>query len=129
MAKIREFWFRVEIDLELTKAEVEHLMACSKAHYDYKCKQASEVGGFIYGWRNHFELDPETGDGPEATTSVRATWHEMDLACKILEVEQWHDSGDEIILSIAFRSILLNMKTESESVNAQALLRSAGLSS
>lgn len=121
MAKISDFWFRVEIDLELTRAEVEHLVTCSKVHYDHKCKAAAEYGGFIYGWRNHFDKDPNeplTEEDLKATATVRATWHEMDLVCKILEVEMWHDQNDGLFLLIPFRGILYDMKAAAESANA-----------
>lgn len=124
MAKINEFFFKVEIELELTRAEVEHLVGCSKVHYDFKCKHSAEVGGFIHGWRNHFRNHFEKGVNEtlseadlSATATVRATWNQMDLACKILEMEQHLDQGDGMFLSIVFRRILLNMAEESKRVN------------
>jgi len=55
MAEIERYYFRVEVELKLARAEVEHFRILSAAHYDGKCRSASAVGGFIYGWRNHFD--------------------------------------------------------------------------
>lgn len=38
--------------LDLTVEQVNLLMQMSAMHYDARCKQAGQVGGFLYGWSN-----------------------------------------------------------------------------
>lgn len=56
----------------LNENEVKLLVALGQLHYDFACKKAVNVGGFIYGWSN----DPEY---------CKATPRELQLATKILE--------------------------------------------
>lgn len=42
--------------LSLPLKTIELVMEMSRHHYDGVCKQASAVGGFIYGWRNSASL-------------------------------------------------------------------------
>lgn len=65
--------------LTLSKPLVELLMKLSSIHYDWRCKAASKVGGFLYGWRNHFVKF-------ELTSPVETTSHEMDTLMKIMEM-------------------------------------------
>lgn len=67
-----EFWFA------LTDAQMAVLELLSSVHYDGVCKDATKVGGFIYGWKN-------ARASVEATT-VRASFREIDTCLKILEV-------------------------------------------
>jgi hypothetical protein len=84
MPTATKFFFRTEVCLHLTEAEVDRMIQCSRSHYDWKCQSASKQGGFLYGWKNHFTC-PETLENGQA--EVWATWDEMDTLCKILEQE------------------------------------------
>ncbi|WP_157979478.1 hypothetical protein [Rhodoferax ferrireducens] len=64
-------------ELPLSLETVDLLMEMSRHHYDFVCKQASAVGGFIYGWRNSVSFVPES--------PVSATWRELDTVLKICE--------------------------------------------
>ena len=65
--------FRFPIKLEL----VNTLMLLSEHHYDQRCRDASRVGGVLYGWKNHVTFCD--------TDEVTATWNELDLVAKIME--------------------------------------------
>lgn len=106
-------WYKVEVDLDITKKALGVMLKCSEAHYDGKCKAASKLGGFLYGWKNHFEL-PEG----QNFVRVRATWHEVDELCKILEMERhFSDHGDSQPVYYAIRKVLRQMDESSRRVN------------
>jgi hypothetical protein len=111
MFEITGFRFRVQAFIQLTKAEVEHMIKCSEHHYDLKCQQASQQGGFLYGWCKRFEWGNEVEE-------VRVDWDMMDTLCKILEGEQYLVSSD---LHLCFKccQLLKQMQEEERRVNAQ----------
>lgn len=65
--------FNLPLPLETVKL----LMLMSSRHYDGRCKSASAVGGFIYGWNNSVTYSPDL--------PVSATFHELDVTLKICE--------------------------------------------
>lgn len=69
------FWFN------LTEAEVELIMTTSDAHYDVTCKEASRVGGFIYGWSNQLKSNPNS--------LVCGSFRNVDTVLKILEMVRY----------------------------------------
>lgn len=113
MPEVANIWFQVEADLDITKKALAVMIRCSNTHYDGKCRAASQQGGFLYGWNNHFEL-------PEGKNfiRVRATWDEVDLLCKVLEMERhFSDRGDEAPVYDAIRKVLKEMAEASRRVN------------
>jgi len=68
-----------------TKEDVDLLMVMSQRHYDSKCRQASQVGGIIYGMKNRldFMLDEEKELGQ---VEASFTTQDLDLLCKITEI-------------------------------------------
>jgi len=78
------FSYKVVIHFSLTRAELETITIMSKHHYDYKCRAASEVGGFIYGWHNSFDFMDVDGK-PADKIEVRLGSDNLDLLCKICE--------------------------------------------
>ena len=66
-------------NLWVTPQELETLVFCSTSHYDGVCKDASKVGGFLYGWTN---MAPED---KTADIWVSCTGHELQTCMKILE--------------------------------------------
>lgn len=77
--------------LTLTQEELAVLLDCSGTHYDGVCKSASLVGGFLYGWKNHFfSVDGEFNDAPLSEINVTATWSQIDTCLKILEMPRNH---------------------------------------
>jgi hypothetical protein len=113
LPEIANFWFMVEVDLDITKKALGVMLRCSEAHYDGKCKAASKQGGFLYGWKNHFEL-PESKN----FIRVRATWRQVDTLCKILEMERhFSDRGDSQPVYQAIRAVMKQMAQESKRVN------------
>lgn len=90
------FIYRVEIEVEVTRTEHNVLMRCSEDHYDAKCRSLCKpaetfVGsdgfshvipdsGMLWGWKNMFETRK-----PDESITVKLTWHELDLLCKVTE--------------------------------------------
>lgn len=108
--KIDTFHFRVEVSLEITRAEHRHLMELAKHHYDFKCKGIASpgLGGFLYGWESCF-TDPELVD----KITVTATWNNIDTLCKVTEAI---DANPD--LAWALRMVMKDMRAEYERVNA-----------
>lgn len=118
MPEIKGFWFRVEVTLQITREEVEHMIACSESHYDGKCKAASQTGGFLNGWRNQIQWAEDEG---KDVAEVQVTVRQMDTLCKILEAEQWRrnlDPKDSLYFPI--KQILIRMGEESERANNES---------
>lgn len=69
-----------QFHLPLEARHIELLKKLAAMHYDWTCKRAGEVGGFIYGWNNHVVLL----EGEELTP-VTASRGELDTCLKILE--------------------------------------------
>jgi hypothetical protein len=115
MPEIKKFRYRVEILLQVTKPEVEHMIKCSESHYDGVCLGASQKGGFLYGWRNQILWAEEKG---EDTVEVRANWQIIDTLCKILEVESYRrDLDPKDSLYYPIRNVFIAMGEASERVN------------
>lgn len=89
--------FLIPLNLE----QVNILMDLSTHHYDSTCRAASKRGetfdqqGFIYGWHTVIsayvntpvipDFDPIDDMGKQ-TVKVKATWRQLDLVLKILEM-------------------------------------------
>jgi hypothetical protein len=68
--------------LPLTLADVDVLCKLSSMHYDSVCKQASVVGGFLYGWQGMLRFSEEEGSEPLA---VSGDFRTLDTCLKIME--------------------------------------------
>lgn len=78
---------RIEFYLSLTALDIETLCMLSNAHYDGRCKASGQIGGFLYGWRNHVEAW-ELYNLPKKKKkeqTVRASWDDLDTCLKIME--------------------------------------------
>lgn len=78
---------RPEFNLPLDAATVALLMQMSSLHYDGRCKAASAVGGFIYGWRNSVQFSPEL--------PVTAASNDLDTVLKICENRSFLGADDQ----------------------------------
>jgi len=63
-----------EFHLTISKEIVLLLSRKSKQHYDGTCRNASEQGGFIYGWVNRLN---------ETNATFPASFRQLDLTVKI----------------------------------------------
>ena len=72
----------LRFQFELTNEQVDLLTLASERHYDRVCQSASQIGGFIYGWRNAQEFSKHSPDRP---CIHRASWRQLDTCLKILE--------------------------------------------
>lgn len=68
---------RPEFHFVLDKTTLDLIHQLSVSHYDAKCRGASRLGGFIYGWTQRMD------DNAEAECT--ATFQELDLLTKICE--------------------------------------------
>lgn len=71
---------RPEFKFNITKKAVTLLVKLSSTHYDGYCRSISQIGGFLRGWENSFELfetDP---------VEVRANFRELDTLLKVMEM-------------------------------------------
>ena len=76
--KLAEISFKPIAHVTFTSAEIRLMCECSRCHYDGVCKDASKVGGFLYGMSNAEENAPGH--------SHSLTWRQLDTLAKILEL-------------------------------------------
>lgn len=76
------FEYKVSIDLEFSKEEVDHLIALAESHYDGECQAAAQQCGFLNGIRNRLLF----GDGK--ITSWSFDDHDLGTLGKITETEK-----------------------------------------
>ena len=82
--KIDSFYYDTRVNLSATAEEIDYMIACSRSHYDWACKDASGVSsiergiatknGFLTVWKM-FHKD----------STQELTLRELDLLCKIVE--------------------------------------------
>jgi hypothetical protein len=79
--------FQPVFHLPLSLADAQLLRELARNHYDWTCKRAAmaEPGGFINGWCNMLE---HTTEEPGEPLTVSATWRDMDLTLKVLEMRR-----------------------------------------
>ena len=76
-----------------TETDINVLMLLSEHHYDGKCKAASKVGGFIYGWKNQLETHKKLKaqslingrHDKHSQLTMETDWHELDTTMKTME--------------------------------------------
>lgn len=73
-----EITFSPTAHVEITLEELSVMIACAKAHYDSRCKEAAEVGGLLFGMGNRYDTEP--------SAVHPLSWRDLDLLSKILEV-------------------------------------------
>lgn len=108
--KVDEFSYEVSAEVLFTPEEVRNMMKCSAEHYDYKCKAAGVVGGFVYGLNNRFVVFLEE-DGAR-DTPANLTHREVDLLCKILE---GHSADQSLYWDM--KRLMLSLNKESVRLN------------
>ena len=77
---LKKFEYHVVSEILLSREEIEHLISMSKVHYDLTCQAASEVGGFIYGWKNKLWNDAEVSVCATTSTGER----DLEEFCSII---------------------------------------------
>lgn len=76
--KLTEIEFEPKAGIVFGEGDIPLLMEWSKHHYDFKCRAAGAVGGFLYGLSNREDLNPQ---GMIHTLTFR----EVDTLAKIAE--------------------------------------------
>lgn len=72
--------------ITFTASELNTLTRCSKVHYDGVCKDASHVGGFLFGWANCLISPDEKYPNDESTAAITCLSRELYICIKILEM-------------------------------------------
>lgn len=108
--KFLGFKYDVNVDLEFTEKEIDHLAHLSRRHYDGRCKAASQNGGFLYGMMNFQE-------GGKASRRLNA--HDLATLAKITEMEFMLPSS-EVKLHSAIMNVLMQKEEEWKRINRPA---------
>lgn len=82
----------INVTLNTNESDIlDMLTTMSQHHYDGVCRQASERGGFLYGWNN---LRQQAKVLRQQTFDINGTFREFDTTCKICE-HPWPLFGDD----------------------------------
>lgn len=73
------FTFEVHAEVEFTTQEIDLLIDCSRAHYDFACKKLSQAGGLLRGLANRVSLVGVEKAG------CPLSYRDLDLLCKVVE--------------------------------------------
>lgn len=84
--------------IPMTYYQATLIQCCAIDHYDTVCRNSAMAGGFVYGWVMSTE--------PDKTNAVSATFLELDLVCKILEMGSLFDFKEALRLRQAFMRAL-----------------------
>lgn len=109
-----EFVYDVYSEVTFTRPELEVLWACSQSHYDYKCKDASRQGGFLFGMRNVIMWAEEEG---KTEGQVKLTRDQLDTLCKIMECLGSIPTPEQTALYNNVRQLLCESSVEYRRVN------------
>lgn len=80
---MNRFSYAVSVELPLTLEEVAHLANLARQHYDQKCRDTRE--SFLRDWETRIRYG----------TGVSATWSQLDILCKVCEMDQAYSSQDD----------------------------------
>jgi hypothetical protein len=97
-----------------TRVDLDILLRLSKAHYDTVCKQASQVGGFLYGMSTFLGFEEKDG---RTEGDYRLTYRQLDTICKITEA---CDTPEETALHETVRQLLRESGEVYRTLNEEA---------
>jgi hypothetical protein len=104
--KTGKFRYYPKLEVTFSLAEVEFLLACSQRHYDWRCREVGQCGGFLFGIKNYFIAREN-----EVETTVELDSTELNLLMKILE------SGGPPALSLALSKDFRLLNDEFSRIN------------
>jgi hypothetical protein len=106
--------FRVEVLVNITATELDHLMKLSRRHYDRRCRELSAENP-PRGLLGRIKLLMDDAE----TVEYVLTWDDVDILCKVAEGEQHlgYPANGEPRLWHPMRQIFAEMRQESERVN------------
>lgn len=112
--KMQRFAYDVSVWFTITRADLNAMIRMAATHYDFKCKSAVLLGGFIYGWRNQFL-------GNEVTeTAVQASTSQLNLLCKICENQSLTgEAVNDFALHLAVKQLFVECSMEWERMNQE----------
>jgi hypothetical protein len=74
--KTGNFIYHATLEVEFSQEDIDEMTQASIKHYDATCRAISQVGGFLYGFRNHLS---------NGIAKVVAFSWQLDLLAKIME--------------------------------------------
>lgn len=91
----------IVFDVPFTAEHVAGLVKLSALHYDGNCKMASKPDGFLARWGANLAYGP-----------IRATFHELDICLKLLEMRFVlpDDFGGDLAIDLRRVLVLANRK-------------------
>lgn len=122
--QFKEFDYDVFVMVELSGHELLFLRDRAKQHYDGSCKGTAEVGGFLYGFCNHWMMespDPSAetmllhnkrGDLDRKTT-IKMSGRQLDMLAKICE---FNTDPNPMLQTLDFVRLLNQRKSEYERI-------------
>lgn len=113
MRRIR-FRYPVVTELELTSEELDRLIEGSRRHYDRACRNMTEPGGLLYGWRNKMLVYERVS--PDEKPVFFVGTDDLDLLVKCCEVGL---SGPEGALFVTLKTLLTEAIAEWQRVNEE----------
>lgn len=92
---LKKIIYTPSADVVLTGAEVMVLMEFAAGHSDHKCREAGQVGGFLYGLKSRLGESPSVA---EVLTGTSLEFGEIDTLAKVTEAAQ---SGRSVVMDAA----------------------------
>lgn len=106
--QVEKIVYRPMAALIFSAEDVSVLMECSAAHYDWKCKQAGKVGGFVYGLMNRVD---------QSKAEAVMEFGEIDIMAKIVEMPPAHLRPQAARLRLSLSRTLHQLNAAAASVN------------
>jgi hypothetical protein len=113
----KNFGYRVEATVTLTKAELGHIVAVAASHYDGKCNEFGRTTARY--WHDTYGHDESP---PETVKEITVKWSEFDIVSKILEQERFTTEKTGISLYNRWTDIFRELRDESERLNARTMI-------
>jgi hypothetical protein len=114
--KLKRIIYNPQAEITLCRMDILVLKDMGERHYDGVCQRAVAHGGFIYGWYMRLDDGPGLPDRNQ-TFKVTATFEELDLACKIVELAGPEGNEPGRVLHEQLRAALVALRTAYETVN------------
>ncbi len=115
--KTSNFRYKVHIEVLFTDEEFNVIELCMLAHYDGCVKAAAAHGGFLYGWKNHRNINMRSSDDRTLTCS----FEQLDICAKAIEMPT-HITENYERETIRFR-LAREIKSALQSINAETRRR------
>ena len=86
---LEKWLYQVQAVLNVTKQELLTIRDCCLVHYDGVVHNASQHGGFVYGWLNLI--------GDDTHAEIVCTFYQLDTCAKALEIDATPDLRNKVM--------------------------------